>query len=162
MRQSDQPPAPVPRSELPDIAVQAGAEAKDTSGLERDILEFARRLKRDHGSQYRRDRKGFTTRAVRYLKRALRPRRRVGAKRSANVTKAYGMWRDRLRKRHCDPQYTVKWHPIAFTCIPGYRDLDRTQQRRRLRNLQNAVYNRAQREKARARKGRGARRRSHE
>jgi hypothetical protein len=155
MSQSDQPPTPAPSSALWDPAAQTGTDPGDAARLERDILEFARRLKRDHGSQYRRDRKGFTTRAVRYLKRALRPRRRVGAKRSTNVTKAYGMWRDRLRASKFTPGLKVNWYPIAFACIPGYRDMDGTQRRRRLRNLQNSVYNRAYREKAKVRIGRG-------
>lgn len=161
MSPSDQPPVPTPRSGVPDTPAQAGNNPGDAARLERDIFEFARRLKREHSPEYRHDRKGFTSRAVRYLKRALRPRRRAGAKRNRNVTRAYGMWRDRLRKNHSNPHYTVKWHAIAFACIPGYRDMDCTQRRRRLQNLQNAVYNRAHREQAKASKARGTRRRSH-
>lgn len=162
MSQSDQPPAPTPCSELPDIAIQAGEEPRDAARLERDILEFAQRLKREHSHEYRHDRKGFTTRAVRYLKRALRPRRRRGAKRDLRVTKALTMKLKQLERRKSDPRARVRWFPIAFKCIPGFRDMTHSERRRRVRNLRNAVRGRSRREKAKIQKAGDAGRETNE
>lgn len=114
--------------------------------LEVKVRALASELKRSFPGVWRNSPLALRDQAVVLLRRALTPRKRLsGARRTHAVDLAYRMWRDQLRECRRRELRRVSWLKIARACIDGFKSMDAAERRRRIRRLQNAVYNRSHR-----------------
>lgn len=116
------------------------------SGLAHAVRKMAAALKRQFAEEQRRNPELFRREAARLLRKGLRPDGcHAGRKRCAYIDKAYGLWRRQQAEIARGRRRRVRWLPIAFECIEGFAQLPPEGRKRRLRRLQNSIYNRARR-----------------
>ncbi len=127
-------------------------------GLEAQMRLVASQLKRAYPNLWGAAPLTLRDQAVAFLRRVLTPRNRLsGARRTLAVDTAYRMWRDQLRQYRRGKRPRVSWLKIARACIDGFESLDSAERSRKLRRLQNAVYNRSHRAWKRLERRRGRR-----